>query len=94
MCKRKKSIIIGVSIMMAIVLGLWVYNAYRDYQGCICYGVTSTPTTHEIDNHVFQEYSIDTHSGTFSLTIVTCPHHKNLMLRVFPDEGKYDIWLR
>ena len=61
-----------------------------DRCSCICYQVTDESQERRIDQKITSVY--EPREGVISLTRLTCHHRRTMWLRVFWEQGFYQIW--
>ena len=82
---------IFVLVLLVMVLaGPAVYD-WIDRCSCICYQVTGESHERQISQEITSIY--ESHEGVMSLTRLTCRHHRTMWLKVFWDQGTYQIVL-
>ena len=84
---NRRILMLVFPVMILAVAGV----CYRiDHHSCICYHVTSKPQARQIRQEITSLY--EPKEGVMSLTLLTCRHHRTMWLRIFWDQGTYQIW--
>ena len=83
-------------ILMLIVLMITLAAAIGTYYqidrcSCICYQVTDESQERRIGREITSVY--EPREGVMSLTRLTCRHRRTMWLRIFWEQGIYQIWL-
>ena len=77
-------------VLLVVILAVVGMSYRMDHHSCICYQVTYNPQGRQIGQEITSLY--EPNESAMSLVLLTCRHHKRMWLRIFWDQGTYQIW--